>query len=172
MRKLAALGVPLVASLLFAACGGAPATGNPGPGDGQVEIRLTDAPAPNGLMLLLTLEDFQIKSGSEWHTIVKKPATVDLLTLVGKEQTMGAGNVPAGQYTRVRFRISNPTIAHEGGETPSGLKVERPELPMEASVQAGKTTILVVDIDGAESFAFENEKPVFDVQAKVTVRPG
>lgn len=43
---------------------------------------------------------------------------------------------------------------------------------MVASVQAGKTAIVVIDIDGADSFAFENEKPVLDVKAKVSVREG
>ena len=140
------------------------------PGSGQVEIKVTDAPAANGLSLLLTVGKFQIKGAGDWQTVVTKSFTIDLTPLVGYEQSLGKGYVPAGSYTQLRFSIANPVISHSGDNIDASLKSPQPVFPIIARVSEGKLTTILVDISGADSFAFQGQTPVFDIQAKVTVR--
>ena len=72
----------------------------------------------------------------------------------------------------MRFIIADPTISHSRNNIATHLKNERPVLPLEAEATEGKLTIVVIDIDGADSFAFVGDKLVFDAKAKAIVRPG
>ncbi|MBF8299556.1 MAG: lipoprotein [Dehalococcoidia bacterium] len=137
---------------------------------GSMEMRLTDAPASNGLSLLVTISRMQVKAEGDWQTVAAGPIRVDLTTLIGSEQSLGTTRLPAGTYTKVRFVVDNPAISHSGDETPADVGAKTPVFEMKAEVSEGRTAVVVVDIDGAASFAYNGERPVFDVVAEVSVR--
>jgi hypothetical protein len=166
--------------LALASCGGGsdapgPSVGPPPPppttGTGTLRIALTDAPACGFDEVVVTVERVRVhqstganENDSGWTDIaVSPPRKVDLLSLQnGLLVDLGQTTLPAAQYTQMRLLLSpngsgapaNYVLPTNGAITPldtpsaqqSGIK-----LIHGFTIEAGKTTGLVLDFDACKS---------------------
>ena len=186
--KLAAI-AGVVSAAVLAACGGG---GGSDPGQGTLQMSLTDAP-PCYKSVKVTVEKVRVqKSGTAadtdggWQEIVPVggPVTVDLLDLNnGKIAELGAATVEAGTSSQVRLVLAENTGAKAANSvtlldgtvvpltTPSaqqsGLKIKA-----DFSVAADTTTPMVLDFDACKSIVVAGNsgqyilKPVVRLTAK------
>ena len=140
-------------------------------GPGTLRVALTDAPACGFDQVVVTVERVRVHQSmgandndSGWTDIAVSPARkVDLLSLQnGLLVDLGQTTLPAGQYTQLRLMLSsngagtpaNYVVPTKGSMTPmatpsaqqSGLK-----LIHGFTIEAGKTTGLVLDFDACKS---------------------
>ncbi|HJW53162.1 MAG TPA: DUF4382 domain-containing protein [Burkholderiaceae bacterium] len=138
---------------------------------GTLRVALTDAPACGFDQVVVTVERVRVHQSmgandndSGWTDISVSPARkVDLLSLQnGVLVDLGQTTLPAGQYTQLRLMLSsngtgtpaNYVVPTKGSMTPmatpsaqqSGLK-----LIHGFTIEAGKTTGLVLDFDACKS---------------------
>jgi len=156
------------------ACGGGGDSGiAPAPAAGTLRVALTDAPACGFNQVVVTVSKVRAhqsagasESDAGWHDIdVNPPQKVDLLSLQnGILVDLGQTTLPAGQYTQMRLVLSANTAGTTanyvmpiggsmmpvGMDTPSaqqsGIKLIHP-----FTIEAGKTTGLVLDFDACRS---------------------
>jgi hypothetical protein len=166
----------VAASVAMVACGGggggdvAPA---PDPSSGTLRVALTDAPACGFDQVVVTVEKVRVHQSSGagendagWHDMaVNPPQRIDLLSLQnGLLVDLGQTSLPAGQYTQMRLVLSsngsgNPAnfvMPNGSGMMPVGMDTPSAQqsgikLIHGFTIEAGKTTGLVLDFDACRS---------------------
>ena len=150
-----------------------PNTPLPGTGTGELRVALTDAPACGYDEVNVTIERVRVHASSSanasdggWTDIVvNPPRKVDLLSLQnGILIDLGQTTLPAGQYTQMRL-----VLASNGSGTPANYVVPSSGSMMPVAmatpsaqqsgiklihgftIEAGKTTGLVLDFDACKS---------------------
>lgn len=125
---------------------------------GTLEFRVTDAPADLSTVHV-TISNIEVhQAGPEeetgWKTIIDESKTFELLALSGIEEVLGSAEIESGHYTQIRMEVERCTVTMIDGQThiaevPSGkLKIVGFG---SFDVDAGKTTVVTLDIDAEES---------------------
>jgi len=138
-------------------------------GHGTLSVHLTDAPLDlaNVQSVMVTLTGVIVypmetrdsgmtdPAGTELRPIVllTHPATFDLLTLTGGvTELLASGEVPVGDYERIRLEVSDATLLYKDG-TSAPLKIEsnKVDVPIPFHVAQGQETGVTLDFDAAAS---------------------
>lgn len=150
-----------------------PGTPPPGTGNGELRVALTDAPACGYDEVNVTVERVRVHQSSGaaagdggWTDIVLNPARkIDLLSLQnGILVDLGQTTLPAGQYTQMRLVLSpngsgapaNYVVPSSGSMMPVAMATPSAQqsgikLIHGFTIEAGKTTSLVLDFDACKS---------------------
>lgn len=173
---------PLVLSLVFVsclfvstACNHSSSGSHQTAGTATLNVRLTDAPIDlsNVQSVNVTLtnvivypEDatgtmgtpqpgdmLETEIGTQPITLMNHPATFDLLTLTGGASALlASGEVPAGQYSRIRLDISDAEIVYKDG-TMASLKIDsnKVDIPIQFKLTANADSSVTLDFNAAAS---------------------
>lgn len=122
---------------------------------GAISVHLTDAPAAYDAVNI-TFSEVSAYIDSDWVTLhLQADSTVNLLNYTnGRSILLAHGEVPAGHYTQVRFKIKSAAIVVDGQTLPlavpsgaqSGLKVG-----LHFVVDPGASYELALDFDALRS---------------------
>jgi hypothetical protein len=139
---------------------------------GNLSITLTDSPFSDAKAVLVTFSEVQVhRSGGGWVTVPfaegNMSRTCDLKKLVGSQNLLGTGPLPAGHYTMIRLVVTQgalyfdnpaaglacaPSIASPAGQN-APLEISSGEIKLnrEFDLPAGGATTILVDFDGDRS---------------------
>jgi hypothetical protein len=154
----------LVSAFTLCGCGGS-ATARLDGGRGRIEIHLTDAPIDLSdiASVLVTLTGVIVypadsdPSGAELDAgpilLSAHPQSFDLLTLTGgATELLAAGEVPAGDYARIRLEVSEASLVWRDGRVePLRITPGKVDVPIRFHVARGDTTGVTLDFDAAAS---------------------
>jgi hypothetical protein len=159
-----------VALFLAGACRSGSAGARVENGHGTLTINLTDAPldlsgvlSVNVTVMGVTVypQDGDLEgnvedpadSGSPPIVLLTHPDTFDLLTLTGGAvDLLASGEVPAGEYARIRLDVSEATLVYADGSTaPLKIDSQKVDVPIHFSVAAGGQTAVTLDFDAGAS---------------------
>lgn len=166
MKKYFALLLSFVAALALPGCTHSGNASIGAGGTGMLNVRLTDAPIDmstvQSVIVTLTgvivypaetLDPMGMATETAPITLLTHPATFDLLTLTGgATELLASGEVPAGDYSRIRLEISDATLVNKDGTTQT-LKIEpnKVDVPIRFHVTANADNTLTLDFDAAAS---------------------
>jgi len=150
-------------SIFLAACGGGGSSGPEGPGTGTVALLLTDMPSEELDEINLTVVEAILIGGEgqqELFSDADNPIKIDLLDLENFSLPIAFEDVPAGEYTKLRLRISDLLLVEY---VPDGPDAEyRPALPANGKIDLlhpggfevlpGRTLVIELDMDANKSF--------------------
>jgi hypothetical protein len=169
---------------------------------GNVEVRVTDAPArPNVTAVLVTVSSVEIHlaggsasptptvtattttnatstppENSGWITMkLSGPSTFDLLKVKGLEQVLATSDLAPGTYTQVTMDVTKVEVTIDGKTQDAKLPSGTLKFVQPFDVTAGKTTVLVFDFDAANSVNVTgNGQVIFKpvIKLNVTKTPG
>ena len=164
-RRLAAFALALTTGLFITACTHNSAS-QTGSGMGMVNVRMIDAPIDlsNVQSVNVTLtgvtvypEETMNPTGMVSETgaisLMTHPTTFDLLTLTGGASALlASGEVPAGDYSRIRLEVSDATLVYKDSTTQS-LKIEsnKVDVPIQFHVTVGADNSVTLDFNAAAS---------------------
>lgn len=145
---------------LLVSCGG----DSGGPDTGILQVNLTDAPIDLTTVekVEVTITDVIVYPGEDDGmptvgggaiVLLTHPETFDLLTLTGGATTLlASGEVPAGDYQRIRLEISEASLTYRDGTT-APLKIDsgKVDVPIRFHVAADETNPLTLDFDAGAS---------------------
>jgi len=134
-------------------------------GTGMLNVHLTDAPIDlsNVQSVNVTLTGVVVypeetadsttmtEPGS--ISLMTHPATFDLLSLTGGATALlASGEVPAGDYSRIRLEVSDATLVYKDSTTQS-LKIEsnKVDVPIQFHVTVGMDNSVTLDFNAAAS---------------------
>jgi uncharacterized protein DUF4382 len=98
-------------------------------------------------------KDMEQETQTHPITLLSHPATFDLMTLTGGVSTLlASGEVPAGEYGRIRLEISNAEIVYKDATT-APLKIEsnKVDIPIEFKLSVNQDASITLDFDAAAS---------------------
>jgi len=135
-------------------------------GTGTIQVHLTDAPIDLTTVekVEVTITDVIVYPGDDASdmpmvdprtatVLMTHPETFDLLTLTGGATTLlASGEVPAGDYQRIRLEISAATITYKDG-TSAPLKIDsgKVDVPIGFHVGVDETNAITLDFDAGAS---------------------
>ena len=135
-------------------------------GTGTVQVHLTDAPIDLSTVQSVTVTITgvivyrgggdtmmpQVEDGGSIQ-LVTHPETFDLLTLTGGATTLlASGEVPAGNYQRIRLEISDAKLTYKDGtEAPLKIDSNKVDIPIPFHVGVDQTSTMTLDFDAAAS---------------------
>jgi hypothetical protein len=182
-RTIARCLLSIVATLLL--CGCSQSANDSGGSVGTLNVRLTDAPLSlsnvDSVMVTLTgvvvypretVESLPMPTEPPPITLLHFPAVFDLLTLTGGTTTLlASGEVPVGDYSRIRLEISSAMLIYTDG-TRADLKCEpnKVDVPIRFHVSAGTGNTLLLDFDAGASVKV-NETGTGDLILRPVVTP-
>ncbi len=138
-------------------------------GHGSLVIHLTDSPLDlsgvQGVVVTVTgvvvypgetsgpETGGPVGPGSSPIVLASHPATFDLLTLTGGATALlASGEVPAGEYGRIRLEVSKAVLEYrDGSSEPLKIESAKVEVPIRFRVVAGSETGVTLDFDAAAS---------------------
>lgn len=117
---------------------------------GTLSVRVTDAPVPDLKHLNLTITSLEVLNASDgWVSVPIKGGSVyfDLLALVNITRDIAEGELPVGNYTKIRMEISNANATLGDGST-IDLRVPPGHIDIKVGfeIKQGQTTDLLIDI--------------------------
>lgn len=130
---------------------------------GLLEIRVTDAPAPEISGIRMTISDIQIHKGgggddeAGWETVVSGSKTFELLELRGIEEVLGSQALEPGHYTQIRLNVEEVKVSYHDE---SGTQTAEATVPSEKvklvgfgsfEIEPYNTTVVTLDFDAQES---------------------
>ena len=122
---------------------------------GTLVIKITDAPADLS-SLYLTIDSFEVRNETgHWINVTKEGyrKSFNLLMLDGVTIDIATSDLEGGHYDMIQMHIveglefTNATLNVEGSES-FAVRVpsERVKIPVEFDIEAGLTTIVILDI--------------------------
>jgi uncharacterized protein DUF4382 len=165
----------LVLLLLAPACTRSNGSSHPTTGMATLSVRMQDAPIDmsNVQSVNVTLTGvtvFPADSDAEMEVpepageledaeegkpivLLNHPATFDLLTLTGGASVLlGSGEVPAGNYGRIRLDISSAELVYKDGTTaPLKIDSNKVDIPIEFKLTVNQDKSVTLDFDAAAS---------------------
>lgn len=151
--------VVLIISFALAGLTGC-STSNNSSSEGQMEIKLHDAPGIFGAVQLdiqkVEVENSGSTSSSSWVTISNQPMTVNLLNLTnGNSKVIASSNVKSGTYTKIRLILgSNNKVEVNGAMMNLNLSSSAQsgiDININTKVDAQNNATLLLDFDVARS---------------------
>ncbi|MDP3061879.1 MAG: DUF4382 domain-containing protein [Chloroflexota bacterium] len=122
---------------------------------GTIQLRVTDPPPPGVEKAIVWIEQVEahLVAGGEsrWAPLFVAPQSFDLLQVADVQRLLGQVQVAPGTYTRLRFLVSSATVVVNGVEHPVKVPSERMSFTRPFVVEEGKTTVVLLDFDGAKS---------------------
>lgn len=122
---------------------------------GLLEIRVTDAPAPEISAVYLTVSGVEVhRSGKDevgWETVISGPRTFELLHLRGIEEVLGSSEIPAGRFTQVRLEVLHAEVIIEGRTESAEMASGTVKLVGAFEVKPQEKTVLTLDFDAERS---------------------
>jgi hypothetical protein len=117
---------------------------------GTLEVKVTDAPAPDLKNLNLTISSFQVQNSTgSWITIPIIGGTkyFDLLKLSNVTDDLAVGKLQIGNFSKIRLKIdtANATLS-DGRKIDLNVPSGHIDLQVKFEIKGGKTTSLVIDI--------------------------
>jgi hypothetical protein len=154
----------LLAGCLALALGCSSGSASVHAGTGTIQIHMTDAPIDLSTVekVEVTITDVIVYPGDDEGmpsvdagpiVLLTHPETFDLLTLTdGATTLLASGEVPAGDYQRIRLEISDATLTYKDGTT-APLKIDsgKVDVPIGFHVAADTVNPLTLDFDAAAS---------------------
>jgi len=146
---------------------------------GTLVVKVTDAPVPDLVHLNLTISSVYVLNHTRgWVPLNIEGGSLyfDLLTLDNVTRDLAIGNIPVGNYSKIRLQIdtANATLS-DGTEIDLNVPPGHIDLQVKFEIKAGETTGLIVDIvaDKVEIAERGNEgKPAnLNPQFKLVVEP-
>lgn len=120
--------------------------------DGRVITAITGDASRS---VLVTVDNIELY-GSDWVTVASDEDTYDLATS-DELRLAGDAEINPGVYTQLRVDLSSVMVGNRNAELPA----EKFVVPVDLTIPAGDTTVIVVDIHGDESLQFVNGRYVF-----------
>ena len=127
-------------------------------GTGTINVHLTDAPIDIATVqsVTVTIEEVILYPREELGgpiPLLTHPATFDLLTLTeGATALLASGEAPAGQYSRIRLRVSQATLLFKDGTSVDlKLEPEKVDVPIAFEVVRDAAGNVTLDFDAAAS---------------------
>jgi len=144
-------------------------------GTAMLNVRLTDAPIDlsNVQSVNVTLtgvivypedeegeidvpdpgDDMEHESGAGPISLLSHPATFDLLTLTGGiSALLASGEVPAGEYSRIRLEVSSAELVYMDATTaPLKLESNKVDIPIQFDLSVNEDASITLDFDAAAS---------------------
>lgn len=159
---------PAVISVLLAAClvlALSCSSGSGSAGTGIIQVNMTDAPIDmtNVEKVEVTITDVIVYPGDDDDmpsvnggpiVLLTHPATFDLLTLTdGATTLLASGEVPAGDYSRIRLEVSEATLTYKDSTEAVPLKIEsgKVDVPIRFHIAEDQVNPLTLDFDAAAS---------------------
>ena len=139
---------------------------------GNLTLNLTDSPFSDAKSVLVTFSEVQVHSSSgSWVTVPfaggNTSRTCDLMMLVGSQNVLGTGPLPAGHYTMIRLVVTQSTLYFDnptfgpacspsitpplGLNAPLEISSGEIKLNREFDIIAGRPTTILLDFDGDQS---------------------
>lgn len=157
MKRLHLLTGCLASALLFS-CSTKPDADVVAPGQGQLQVKLTDAPAEYKEIVITVSKVTAHSEKAGWVTLSSEKKTFDLLKLKDTTTELGWVNLPAGKVTQIRLHLdpqAEPHLILNDGQkaalkvpsgTQSGIKIKGPfDIP-----ECERLTV-TLDFDGEKS---------------------
>jgi hypothetical protein len=135
-------------------------------GTGTIQVHITDAPIDLSTVekVEVTITDVIVYPGDDDSgmpavdpagpiVLTTHPQTFDLLTLTGGvTDLLASGEVPAGDYSRIRLEISDASLTYKDGTT-APLKIDsgKVDVPIGFHVVADAMNNLTLDFDAGAS---------------------
>ncbi|UCE29763.1 MAG: DUF4382 domain-containing protein [Candidatus Bathyarchaeota archaeon] len=117
---------------------------------GVLTVKVTDAPVPDLKHLNLTIDGVEVKNETgSWTSIpiLSGEESFDLLELENVTRDLAIGELPAGNYSKIRMQIvsANATLMDD---TNFSLNVPpgHTDIHVRFEIEAGNTTSLIIDI--------------------------
>ncbi len=150
-------------SLVLGACGGSGEdAAPPGQGTGTVALLLTDMPSEDLDEINLSVVEATLIGGEGQQTLfsdAENPIQVDLLDLENFSRPIAFEDVPAGEYTKLRLRISDLRLVEYVADGPDDEYT--PPLPANGKIDLlhpqgfevlpGRTLVVELDMDANKS---------------------
>lgn len=119
---LTALGV---VALVIAGCSGTDNGVNNGAAQGKMVLLMHDAPVDDFKEVWLTVESVSMigagaDSASAGRIVLADPIRMNFLALDSTAQIIGAANIAAGSYSKIRLQVSNPEFVRDDDSVFSG----------------------------------------------------
>ncbi len=134
---------------------------------GQAAIALTIRDPPPQMYsadvqsINITFTEIQVhmvnSTGDSWITLTSNQSTtIDLLHIVNSTESLGSFNIPAGNYTEIRFMVSSATATINGTVVqltiPSGAQTGlKAHFPNSLTLKAGSSVDIMLDISADDS---------------------
>lgn len=147
----------LICALGLAACGGGSGSSTPdgSTGSGTVAVLMTDAPSDEFEQINLTIRSVELLGDGAPITLYEGDRRVNLLDLTNHNELLGAVDVPAGEYSKIRLRIEDVALHPEAGApvpvktTGNGKLDLNPRQPF--TVNGGELLVIQLDMDANKS---------------------
>jgi uncharacterized protein DUF4382 len=135
-------------------------------GTGTIQVHLTDAPLPdpNIEKVEVTITDVIVYPGGDDSgmpvvdpagpiVLNTHPETFDLLTLTGgATDLLASGEVPAGEYSRIRLEITDASLTLQDGTVePLKIDSDKVDVPIRFHVTADAMNAITLDFDAGAS---------------------
>ncbi|MBI4339997.1 MAG: DUF4382 domain-containing protein [Chloroflexi bacterium] len=122
---------------------------------GVLQLRATDPPPPGVQSILVEVGQIEVHRADwaqdRWLFITIHPQQFDLLDLGDVQRFLGELEIPTGVYTKLRLSIQEANVVVEGVSHPVKVPSKTLHLTRPFRVEEGKTTVVVLDFDGASS---------------------
>jgi hypothetical protein len=143
---------------------------------GTLDIKVTDAPVQDLSSLNITVDQFEVhqQETDQWTnlTITTGQATFDLVKLRNITQDVAIGQIPTGNYTKIRMHILSAAAQINGGDTiPVTFPPDKLDIIVHFEVKAGQTTRVILDIQVDTIKIAENPQQNVTPVIKATVIP-
>lgn len=143
---------------------------------GTIDIKVTDAPVQDLSSLNITVDQFEVHQNEtdQWINVSITGGQVifDLVTLRNITQDAAIGQIPPGNYTKIRMHILSAVAQINGGDVITvRFPPDKLDIKVHFEVEEGQTTSIILDIQvdtiGIAANPQHNVKPVI----KATVIP-
>lgn len=116
--------------------------------NGSLVIGVKDAPSTGDVShIYITITDMTLQGNGNSSTAYKvNSTTFDLLHLQNVTKFLGKNSVQAGNYTMVRFGVTEAVATIGGTNVTLTVPSGEVKVPMHFTVASGKTTTIVLDI--------------------------
>ena len=138
-------------------------------GNGTLSIGFTDAPPPNISHIYITVSGIELQGPGNSSVPYREEAVqFDLLSLINVTKLLGNVNVPAGNYTMIRFTLTAATATINGANATLKVPSGEIKIPTGFEVATGKATTIVLEItvDMTSISAGGNLRPVVTLKSE------
>jgi hypothetical protein len=139
----------------------------PSVGRGSISIGFTDAPVQGVTHIYITISNIMLQGTGNTSVSYSSGTQFDLLGLLNVTKMLASAQIPAGNYTMIRFTITSAVATIAGSN--ATLKVPSGEIkaPMSFQIKKGATTTIVLDVsaDMTNISASGNLRPVVTVKS-------